>query len=286
MPTFVFLTFACSLIAAPLAAESPGRDDDGEWIELFDGTSLDGWVAHLGDRGDETSLTLDEIFTVQDGTIHTYKGAANRSKQYSANLRTEATFSRYHLKVEYRWLENRFRPRHASVRDAGIMFHIHSDIGAVWPPCLEMQLGEGQPYAPYVTGDLWVLGPTRATSRSKDLFYDPEAPPMLFGETGKADLSGRSNYTFVTVEKTKGEWQVAEVIVHGAERAEFYLNGTLMNVATDLQFQDADGNWQPLESGHISLQAEWAELQYRSVKLKKLCSSPDYFRASQFTPPL
>ncbi len=262
-------SFACALLLPRLAADSSESQDE-TWIDLFDGKSFDGWVAHLGDRGDENSLPLDDIFIVKDGTIHVYDGAPNRTKQYSANLRTEATFSRFHLQVEYRWLENRFRPRHAAVRDAGILFHIHSEVGAVWPPCLEMQLGEGQPGAPYVTGDLWVLGPTQATSVTTDQYYDPEGTPTVFGETGRDGFEGRSNYTSIEVAKTRGEWQLAEVIVHGAEKAEFYLNGELMNVITDLKFRDTDGDWRPLESGHISLQAEWAELQYRTVRLKKL----------------
>ena len=261
-------------VALALAAadpQSPGHSrKDSQWIDLFDGKSLDGWVVNLGDRGDETSLPRDEIFTVNDGTIHVYAGAPNRSKQYSALLRTEAEFSRYHLQVEYRWLENRFRPRHAAIRDAGIMFHVQTNVDAVWPPCLEMQLGEGQPGSPFVTGDLWVLGPTQATSKTTDLYYDPEGASTIFGDIGQEDFSGRSNYTPTQVEKTRGEWQLAEVVVHGADRVEFYLNGELMNVITDLKKRDADGNWQPLESGHISLQAEWAELQYRNIRLRKL----------------
>lgn len=270
-PLTPLLSLALSLTLVPLAADSHSGHDKGEWIDLFDGESLDGWVANLGSRGDETSLTIDNIFTVEEGLIHVYKGAANRSKQYDANLRTEATFSKYRLQVEYRWLENRFRPRHASVRDAGIMFHIHTDIDAVWPPCFEMQLGEGQPGAPYVTGDLWVLGNSRATALSKDQWYDPEGEPVVFGEPDdENDMRHRSNYTKVQTEKTKGEWQVAEVVVHGSEKAEFYLNGTLMQTITDLKFQDAEGNWQPLGSGHISVQAEWAEIQYRTIRLQKL----------------
>ena len=58
--------------------------------------------------------------------------------------------------------------------------------------------------------------------------------------------------------------------MHGAERAEYYLNGKLVSEVTDMRFLDADGEWQPLSFGQISLQAEWAELQYRTIRIKPL----------------
>ena len=37
-----------------------------------------------------------------------------------------------------------------------------------------------------------------------------------------------------------------------------------------MRYREADGEWQPLAFGQISLQAEWAELQYRTVRIKPL----------------
>ncbi|MBT5901210.1 MAG: DUF1080 domain-containing protein, partial [Opitutaceae bacterium] len=113
--------------------------EDEDWIDLFDGKSLEGWVANLGKRGDGNSQKLEDIFPVNDGTIHVYKDAPNRTKQFNANLRTKDSFSRFRLQVEYRWLDNRFQPRHGAVRDAGILFHIHTEPDSVWPPSVEMQ---------------------------------------------------------------------------------------------------------------------------------------------------
>lgn len=271
----VLIIVLLSLVPASRGEDAPKPATDNGWISLFDGKSLDGWVAHLGTRGDETSHPLDAIFTINDGTIHVYRGAANRSKQYSANLRTEAQFSSFHLQVEYRWLDNRFRPRHAAVRDAGILFHLHTDPAAVWPPSVEMQFGGGNPGAPFVTGDIWIIGNTRAQVRSvwdgTGYSYDPTGPLVQFGGQSPHNegLQGAS-YTTVAATRPHGEWNVAEVIVHGAERAEYFLNGKLVNEVFDLRYRDEAGEWQPLESGPISLQAEWAELQYRTIRLRKL----------------
>ena len=38
----------------------------------------------------------------------------------------------------------------------------------------------------------------------------------------------------------------------------------------DFYFTDESGNKVPLEKGHIGLQAEWAELMYRNIRIKDL----------------
>ena len=38
----------------------------------------------------------------------------------------------------------------------------------------------------------------------------------------------------------------------------------------DFHFTDESGNKVPLEKGHIGLQAEWAELMYRNIRIKDL----------------
>lgn len=275
--TLSLLLILCGSFAALALTAGDAKTDSSEegWITLFDGESLEGWVAHLGERGNETSQPLEEIFTVNDGVIHVYRDAPNRTKQYSANLRTKETFSQYLLQVEYRWRDNRFQPRHAAVRDAGILFHIHSDPAAVWPPCLEMQLGGGKPGAPFVTGDIWVIGNTRAQTRARldgtVFVQDPAAEPVELGGDHPAnpDMLGAS-YTNVAATQPHGEWNLAELVVHGSERAEYFLNGESVNEVTNMRYLDEEGEWQPLTSGHISLQAEWAEIEYRMVRIKKL----------------
>jgi hypothetical protein len=274
---WLLLAVFTSLAVAPptLTAQTSIDSSEAGWVDLFDGESLEGWVAHLGTRGDEDSLTLAEIFTVSEGVIQVYPDAPNRSKQYSATLRTKAEFSRFHLQVEYRWRDDRFRPRHAAVRDAGILFHLHTDPTAVWPPCIEMQLGGGEPGAPFVTGDIWVIGNSRAQTRGvidgTVYAYDPTGPVVQLGGNHPANegLKG-SSYTTIAATRAHGEWNLAEMIVEGSERATYYLNGKLVNEVTDMRFLDADGTWQPLLSGPIALQAEWAELEYRAVRIKEL----------------
>jgi hypothetical protein len=267
-----FLLVGLALSSIPLAAELPpvsavSQSANSEWVPLFNGKNLDGWISRRGSRGDATSQSVEDMFQVHDGVIHVYRAAAPESPQFNGNLRTTESFSSFHLQLEYRWMDARFSPRQDAVRDAGILFHLHTDPDKVWPPSVEMQLGGGEPGAPYVSGDLWVISNTRALSPSIAGTYQPDAPPVLFG-LGK-DVP-RVNRTSIAATKPHGEWNLAELIVHASTGAEFYLNGILVGTVSDLQFQDAEGQWQPLSSGPISIQAEWAELQYRNIRIKKL----------------
>jgi len=60
-----------------------------------------------------------------------------------------------------------------------------------------------------------------------------------------------------------------EIQVHGAEKAVFILNGDLVYEISNME-QKKDGKYVPLAEGHIGLQAEWAELLYRNIRIKEL----------------
>ena len=255
------------LICAAIFAVSASAENEGEkWTELFNGKDLAGWSAHLGRVGDESSQKAREIFTVRDGVIHIYQGAEAGSLQSSANLYHKSTWSSFHLQVEYRWLDKKFQPRTEDHRDAGILFHIHTEPEKVWPPSLEMQMGDGKPGDAYVTGDLWVIRNTRTDSPSEGINYKPDAPIVTRGMGAGGVRAAVTEHA----EKPHGEWNLAEVIVHGSEKAEFILNGKTLNMIQNMKFQDTDGEWKPLEKGHISIQAEWAELEYRTIRIKKI----------------
>jgi len=129
-----------------------------------------------------------------------------------------------------------------------------------------MQMGDGKIGSPYVSGDLFVIGNTRCDSPSAEGKFDAAAPMVTRG----AGAGGTRAAVTVHAEKPHGEWNLAEVVVHGSEKAEFYLNGKLLNVIRNMKFEDADGEWKPLEKGHISIHAEWAELEYRAIRIKEI----------------
>lgn len=255
IPT-TFLLFTASLF---------GEIEEG-FKPLFDGKTLNGWTAARSKGAGDTgaySVNLEEK------AIHVYAGKEADSKQETDCLNTDTEYSHYILKLEYKWLEKRFAPRTDWDRDAGLLFHVHGNLKKVWPLSLEMQIGESPADKPnakgskgrFHTGDLFVLGKNLRTDTAKKRnFYDPKSDRA----------AGRSVYTKLGVEKPKGEWNEMEIQVHGSEKATFILNGEVVLETFNFTQKNKDGELTPLEKGRIGLQAEWAELLYRNIRIKEL----------------
>jgi len=232
-----------------------------DFVSLFDGKTLKGGKsAHSKGESDWGPFSVNE----KEKAIHVYAGCEAGSKQSSDCLNTEKQYSHFILKLDYKWLDKRFAPRTDWDRDAGLLFHVHGDLSRVWPYSVEMQIGEtpGDHTGKrrFHTGDLFVLGKhLRAQSHRTKGWWDPK---------GKLH-TGRGGRTKLGVEKPKGEWNSMEIQVHGSEKAVFILNGEVTYEVLNME-QKKDEKFVPLTKGHIGLQAEWAELLYRNIRIKEL----------------
>lgn len=253
-----------SLLVVSLFSALPSLAEEG-FVPLFDGKSLAGWTSARVLAGEESAFVADP----KTKTLHVYAGKEAGSKQQTDVLNTEKEYSHFILKLEYKWLEKRFAPRTDWDRDAGLLFHVHGDLKKIWPLCLEMQIGESHAEKPnakgskgrFHSGDLFVLGrDLRVDTNRKDGYYHPEGEKK----------NGRSYPTKLGVEKPKGEWNEMEIRVHGSEKATFIFNGEVVHEITNMTQKNKDGKKVPLEKGRIGLQAEWAELQYRNIRIKEL----------------
>ncbi len=247
------------------------------FVTLFDGKSLAGWTSARVLAGEESPFTVDE----KTGVMHVYAGKKAGSEQVSDCLNTEKEFSHFILKMEYKWLEKRFAPRTDWDRDAGLLFHVHGDLKKVWPLCLEMQIGESPgdkkngkaPDGRFHSGDLFVLG--------KDLRVDTKR------EKGEANMNDfwKKNGKLVTAghcltrlgkevpkayDDPKAGWNEMEIRVEGSKKATFILNGEVVLELSNFTQENDKGERVPLEKGRIGLQAEWAEILYRNIRIKEL----------------
>ncbi len=251
---FLTTVLLCAASVATLAAEEGFKP-------LFDGKSLNGWKSSKSKgAGDWGPFRIDEA----EAAIHVYKGEEADSTQTNDCLYTEKDYGKYVLRLEYKWLEKRFAPRQTMDRDAGLLFHVHGNLNKVWPTSLEMQIGETpgdkMTRPRYHTGDLFVLGKNlrcKTTKNRKDI-YDPKSPLVATA----------SCKTLLGVEKPKGEWNEMEIVVDGANSATFKLNGEVVHEIRDLEIK-VDKKWVPYEKGRIAVQAEWAEILYRNIRIKE-----------------
>ncbi len=249
------------------SADAPGTETE-PWRVLFNGQNLDGWTVA---RGAGAGQSIEEIFQVTDGMIHVYKGAAQGSTQPIATLRTNDSYSNYVFQFEYMWGMARFSDRSNTERDAGVLFHLFNDLDAVWPDSFELQMGSSPLGGEWVSGDIFVIGSnprgetTSIRSGNNFVFAEPEMGGMRrpIGAPNSYDR-GRTNA------RLDGDgWNTVELTVRGAAEAEYKVNGVVVNRVFNME-RNAGGGFQPLDSGPIALQAEFAELFYRNVRLREL----------------
>jgi len=201
-----------------------------------------------------------------EGAICTYAGAADGSEQSRATLRTNASYSDYVLQLEFKWGRNRFGQRSTKLRDAGIIFHSFGDPGVVWPYGLEYQIGESPLGGEWVTGDIWLIGEdVRAESSLKDgKFLDASTGGLRTAIGGKRYTRSETSIDVADHQN----WNSVELTVHADREAEYRLNGVVVNRLFNMQVNE--NGWRPLGSGPIMLQAEWAEVSYRNIRIKEL----------------
>jgi len=158
-----------------------------------------------------------------------------------------------------------------SVNEEEQAIHVYAGQEAkkVWPLSLEMQIGESAGDKPHAkgsagrfhSGDLFVLGKNLTTVTSKEgKYYSPKGQ----------QVRGKSVHTKLGTEKPG--WNEIEIQVYGSEKAIFILNGEVVLETYNFTQKDKNGQTIPLAKGHIGLQAEWAEILYRNIRIKELPS--------------
>lgn len=131
-----------SLMMINIRADETRAAEKGEWISLFDGKSLQGWVQFLPDPNADPAKT----WMVKDGVIH----CTGNPVGY---IRTDKKFGNYQLQLEWRWA--------GSPGNSGVLLHVQ-DKDEVWPKSIEAQLMHEN------AGDFWVIGGTDFEEHKKN----------------------------------------------------------------------------------------------------------------------
>lgn len=127
-------TLIVSFFVPTILSMGETKCENEEWIELFDGKTLQGWVMFLPDPNADPLKT----WWVKDGVIHCTGTPAGY-------IRTDKKFSNYRLQLEWRWA--------GTPGNSGVLLHVQ-DKDEVWPKSIEAQLMHEN------AGDFWVIGGT------------------------------------------------------------------------------------------------------------------------------
>jgi hypothetical protein len=244
---------------------TPGAASGG-WTPLFNGRDLTGWYTFLQKHGKDSDP--DKVITIEGGAIHLYKHADEGSEVVMGYIGTQKEYGNYHLRLQYRWGEKKFKPRYSLPRDAGLYYHVTGP-DAVWPRSLQFQIEQTN------VGDLIALHgmqldssidpKTRAEKMPTFLPLDKAGAPHVLGGKGIAyqkHLRG---------EFERDGWNTVEVIARG-DSTTHVLNGQVVNEGRRVRFVDPQeqGPARPLTRGRIALEIEAAELYFRDVEIKSL----------------
>jgi hypothetical protein len=256
-----------AVLLIPVGATA-GDPDTEEWIPLFNGKNLDGWVPKI--TGFEVGDNHADTFRVEGGVLKVrydkYEGEFNRR---FGHLFTEKLYSYYRIRLEYRFLGEQVPggPDWA-FRNSGIMVH--------GQPVETMQKAQDFP----ISIEVQLLGGPGEGERTTGNLCTPGTNVVFEGKLDTRHCITSASKTF-----HGDQWVKAEAVVHGASVVRHLINGKEVlryelsqmgggNVADhDLSVWKAG---QLIEEGSISLQAESHPLEFRNVELLPLvgCTDP------------
>lgn len=234
-----------------IAANNPAQK---EWIDLFNGKDLSNWTVKFS--GHPAGENVFDTFRVADGLLQVrYDKYDTFGETFGHIFSNSGPYSHYMVHVEYRFVGEQVKngPEWA-LRNNGIMFHAQ--------PVATMELNQSFP----TSIEYQLLGGNGKDARSTGNLCTPGTQVVIKGELRKEHCIVSSSETY------HGEqWVTAELVVHGSELAQHFINGKLVFEYTNLQLDDGT----PLAKGFIALQAESHPTDFRVVRLLNLSGCMD-----------
>lgn len=252
---------------------------------LFNGRDLSGWRPWLGYK--DPSVTYRDtpgatpigrsratagdfaVLSIEGKPAMWVKGETWGALVHDADLRD------YHLRLEYRWGDQRWAPRADQPPNNGLLYHTYGTPGAVfgtWQPSVEFEIMQGS------TGMAVAVG--RDVRIRTNAALDPTliSPPVRYRMGGKpVEIVNGSLIWNVEnardAERPAGQWNVLDLYVLG-DRAVHVVNGVPVMLVEGLATVGAGGVRTPLTHGHIQLQSEGAETWFRSVTVEPIDRLP------------
>ena len=265
------------------------------WQSLWNGRDLAGWSTWLAKPHASTVLPGEArdakgSFTQPIGggrdplgvfTVVEVDGqpAIRISGQVFGELRTQAAYGNYHLRLQFKWGEKKWAPREKpeTQRDSGLLYHVHAESGAegrTWSRSTELQIQERD------VGDLYSIGSfvfVRSTLRkgtgnaaTKAVYdYDPKGAWNVFAQVPGQD--GRC-VKQPDAEKPTGEWNTVELVCFGEDSIHIVNGKVVMRLHRTLRLDTPTPK--TVTSGPLILQSEGAEIFYRGIELRPITAVP------------
>ncbi len=247
---------------------------DSGWVSLFNGENFDGLYSRM--YGEDVSDQPDAVFQVQtesgtgDPIIHVSPGGGH--------LGTDAEFSHYRMRVQYRFGDNT-----GPNDNAGLMYHLTEDFPRMnnnWPRSIECQMRKQETADAFSIQDVTYEVPVRPGTNQYEEGSNSTTTSWSGNHRQVYSLShvGQNPYQDRT-------WNDMEIIVRGSERAVHTAGGKKLLELFNIRVPNGNSET-PWSKGKIALQAESAEIMYKNWEIMELPENgPDYLHKILVTSP-
>lgn len=259
------LVCSLAMLAAAGAAWAQTAEPK-DWIQLFNGRNLDGWIPKI--TGHDLGDNYADTFRVENGVLKVSYDRYQDFDRKFGHLFYREKFSHYIIAVEYRFTgEQAPGGPNWAVRNSGIMVHCQAPETMKkdqdFPISIEVQL----------------LGGTGAGERPTANLCTPGTHVVMDGKLVTQHCIQSRSKTY-----HGDQWVRVEAKVLGSERIEHIVNGETVLVYEKPQigggavtnFDESvkrDGTL--LEEGYIALQSESHPIEFRKVELLNLAGCTD-----------
>ncbi|MCA9073939.1 MAG: DUF1080 domain-containing protein [Planctomycetaceae bacterium] len=246
----------------PVTAHAADDAPSDQWIQLFDGTSLDGWTPKI--RGYECGENFGNTFRVEDGAIKVVYDHYENFDERFGHLFYKQPYSHYRLRVEYRFTGDQVPGGPGwAFRNSGIMIHGQDPQSMAkdqkFPVSIEVQL----------------LGGDGDRKRTTSNLCTPGTNVVMDGKLITRHCIDSSSKTY-----HGDQWITAEVEVRGNKIIRHLLEGEVVLEYEQPQLDESDEEAQLLikdgnlllSGGTISLQSESHPVEFRKVELLPLAA--------------
>ena len=259
---------ACLAVLLVVASPALAQDaDKKEWISLFNGKDLTGWVPKF--TGFAAGVNYNDTFRVENGVLRVVYDKWDAFDGHFGHLFYKTPYSHYVLVVEYRFLGDQVKGGPDwGFRNSGAMLHGQ----------LVETMGKDQDFPISIEGQL-LGGRGDGKPRSTANLCTPGTNVVMNGKLETTHCVNSSSKTF-----DGDQWVRVDIEVHGNGEIVHKVNGEPVlryekaqigggNVAGHDPAVKRDGEM--LTGGSISLQAESHPVEFRKVELLNLAGCMD-----------
>ena len=258
-------TFAAGFSVALASYQSAAKPKD--WIQLFNGRNLDGWVPKI--KGYALGENFGDTFRVKNGVLRvSYDKYPQFDSKFGHLFYQRQKFSYYRIAAEYRFIGEQVPggPDWA-FRNNGLMLHSQAP----------ETMGKDQDFP--ISVEVQLLGGRPAGERTTANVCTPGTEIFMKGVMVKAHCTNSTSPTF-----RGDQWVRVEAEVRGSEHVTHFVGGQKVLEYDNVQIggPNVSGfdpavkmNGKPLSEGYIAIQAESHPTEFRKIEVLNLSGCMD-----------